>query len=178
MSMPNSPFSFEMLGSELDRFLSGLGAQASEYLSAANLSAGEFKTTLKNVMPRLAGDFAVDLTENDTNYIIICELPGVAKENISIKLLNPTTVLIKTNIDEGLEVATELPAEEGEVPENAPIKTTTYHLHEIKNQSRQRTVLLPADATAKGAKATFNNGILELILPKTDPEEGIAIEIE
>jgi len=173
MSMPNSPFSFEMLGSELDRFLSGLSTHASEYLSAVTDSAGDVSTTLKNVMPRITGDFAVDLTENETSFIITCELPGIEKEKISIQLLNPTTVLIKTIVDDAKEVSTEPSTENVAAPEEA-----TYHLHEIKTQSRERTVILPTNATCKEAKATFKNGILELILNKATPDKGMNIKIE
>lgn len=172
--MPNSPFSFETLGAEVDRFLSGLGSYASEYLSAANASAGEVKTTLKNIMPRLTGDFAVDLTENETSFILTCELPGVEKEDISIKLLNPTTVLIKTAGEEESGAVTETTEE----TTFTPAEENTYHLHEIKKQSRQRTVVLPAEAAKEGGKATFKNGILELILPKAGPCAEIIIEIE
>ena len=53
-----------------------------------------------------------------------------------------------------------------------------YYLRERKACSGERTITLPAKATAEGAKATFKNGIMELILPKCAPEEGIRIEIE
>lgn len=181
--MPNSPFSFEMLGSEIDHFLSNLGTYASEYLSVANASAGEFKTTLKNVVPRMAGDFAVDLTENETSFIITCELPGVEKKNISIILLDPTTIIIKTsatkvNATKAKKASSKPSAEEVATLEEANAGKETYHLHEIKDQSRERTVILPSKATCKGSKATFKNGILELILTKATPDKGIAIKIE
>ena len=194
MAIPNSPFSFETLGAEVDRFLSGLSSYANEYLSAANASAGEVKTTLKNIVPRLTGDFMVNLTENETSFILTCELPGVEKEDISIKLLNPTTVLIKTADEEKSGVVTktieesdavtETTEESGAVTETTegttftPAEENTYHLHEIKKQPRQRTIDLPSEVAKEGGKATFKNGILELILPKACPTAEIGIEIE
>lgn len=173
MALSNLPFSFENLGAELDRFLTELGNQASEYITTASASAGEVKSTLKNVVPRMIGDFPVDLTENETGYLITCEIPGIAKENLSVKLLTPTLLQIKTIPEEIAE-----PAAEDGVLEPADVPQETYHLHERRNGERQRTIVLPSSAKPQGAKATFVNGILEVMLPKDTSDEGIEIKIE
>lgn len=190
------PFSFEMLGVELDKFFSSLGTHASEYLNAANVSTGEVKTLLKNVVPRITGDFPVDLAENETSFIITCEITGVEKQNLSIKLLNPTTVLIKAEIEEpeskedeeiGIKENAESDAPDTEMKtegdsdtksSSIPTNEETYHLHELKNKTRQRTIILPAKVTSTGAHATFKNGIVEITLAKEEPDSGMTIDIE
>ncbi|HJJ31054.1 MAG TPA: Hsp20/alpha crystallin family protein [Methanocorpusculum sp.] len=158
MAVPSLPFSFESLGTEIDRFISELGTYAADYLPLSD----ETKNTIRNVIPKTCADISVDVTETDTQFIITCDIPGVEKENITIRLLNPTTVLIKTAVSEDTETA------DGE----------NYYLRERKLCSGERTITLPAKAAAEGAKATFKNGIMELILPKCVPEEGTLIEIE
>ena len=158
MAAPSLPFSFELLGTEIDRFISDLGTYAADYLPLSD----ETKETIRNVIPKAACEIPVDITETETEFIITSDLPGVEKENITIRLLNPTTLSIKTAVSELTGTAEE----------------ETYYLRERKACSGERTITLPAKATAEGAKATFKNGIMELILPKCAPEEGIRIEIE
>ena len=158
MASPSLPFSFELLGTEIDRFISELGAYAADNLPLSD----ETKQTIRKVIPKNGSDISVDITENETQFIITSDMPGVEKENITITLLNPTTLVIKT-AESGV---TDTAAEE------------TYYLRERKTCVGERTITLPAKAAAEGAKATFKNGIMELILPKCAPEEGIRIEIE
>ncbi|HJJ39501.1 MAG TPA: Hsp20/alpha crystallin family protein [Methanocorpusculum sp.] len=158
MAVPSLPFSFESLGTEIDRFLSELGSYAADYLPVSD----ETKNTIRNVIPKTYTDISVDVTETDTQFIITCDIPGVEKENITLRLVNPTTVLIKTAVSEDRETTNE----------------DAYYLRERKVCSGERTISLPAKATAEGAKATFKNGIMELTLPKYVPEEGTRIEIE
>ena len=84
----------------------------------------------------------------------------MTKEDVSVKLLNPTTLLIQTS------VCTET------------VSSGVYHLRERRTASGKRTILLPEEVTAEGARAVFRNGVLELVLMKVTPEEGEEIPVE
>ncbi|MCQ2377098.1 MAG: Hsp20/alpha crystallin family protein [Methanocorpusculum sp.] len=169
------PFSFETLGSQIDHFISEIGEYAANYIPEGD----DVKNTIRTVIPKLPGDLPVDLAETETDFIITCDLPGVEKENVTIKLQDPATLYIKADMGNavvrGTAAAEETAASEGPA---AVFTAETYHLRERKIRSRERTLHLPSAATASGAKATFKNGIMELILPKAAPGEGVEITIE
>lgn len=172
MASPSS-FSFESLGSEIDHFISEVGNYAANHIPEGE----EIKTSIRTVIPRLPGDLSVDLVETETEFIITCDLPGVSKENVTIRLQNQITLFIKAAVPGALVAETaeaDAGAEDAVTVKAAPI----YHIHERKLRTRERTIQLPSEATAEGAKATFINGIMELVLQKTVPEEGTVISIE
>ena len=41
------------------------------------------------ILPALRREFRVDLREHDDEVIVVADLPGVEKENVSLHLLNP-----------------------------------------------------------------------------------------
>lgn len=168
MSSPSS-FSFESLGSEIDHFISEVGNYAANHIPEGE----EIKSSIRTVIPRLPGDLSVDLVETETEFIITCDLPGISKENVIIRLQNQTTLFIKAVVPGSV-----VPVTEEEGAEDAVKAAPIYHIHERKLRTRERTIQLPSEATAEGAKATFINGIMELVLQKTVPEEGTVISIE
>jgi len=42
----------------------------------------------------LRGEFRVDIREHDDEVIVVADLPGVEKENVSLQLINPGTLEI------------------------------------------------------------------------------------
>ncbi|HJK02312.1 MAG TPA: Hsp20/alpha crystallin family protein [Methanocorpusculum sp.] len=161
--MPTRPyqFSFTSLGSELDSLFAEMEARACALLNQSGILT--LPTAVKNSNNSMfSNEFHVDLCENENEIIVVTDLPGVNKENISIKLLNPETLLIKT----------EQQSETDEVTEG------TYHLRERNAGSMQRSIHLPATVRADGAKASFKNGVMEIMLQKEKKEEGTSISIE
>lgn len=175
------PFSFETLGSQIDHLISEFGEYASNHIPEGD----DVKNSIRTVIPKLPGDLSVDLAETETEFIVTCDLPGAEKENVIIKLQNPTTLYIKADmraaVAEGDAAAEEVPAADDAAAADGPIvteRTEVYHLRERRVRSRERTLHLPSGVTAEGAKATFKNGIMELILPKITLKEGVEITIE
>ncbi|MDO5845292.1 MAG: Hsp20/alpha crystallin family protein [Methanocorpusculum sp.] len=156
MSIPPYGFSFSSIGSEIDALFSEMEARAAECIPQSR----SIKTAVKNAVPRITGNFHVDMCETENEIIIVCDLPGVEKSDVSIRLINPTTLVIKTDI----------------ITES--ITNGTYHLQERRAESGQRTIILPAKVNPEEAKASFRNGIMEITLPKAEPEEGIKIAVE
>ncbi|MDO5845133.1 MAG: Hsp20/alpha crystallin family protein [Methanocorpusculum sp.] len=157
MSITPYAFSFGFLGSEIDSLLSEMEQRASALVP----SSDSIKTAVKNAVPRFMGDFNVDICENDSDIIVVADIPGVEKENISVNLLNENTLVIKTKFDN--------------VVENTQ---GTYHLRERRCEAGERTIVIPKAVTSDGAKASFKNGIMEITLPKTEKDNGTSIQIE
>ena len=159
MSIKFSPFSFGTLGSELDTLFSEMEERAENLASRSE----SFKTMAKNAVPRITGDFHVDLCETPAEIIITCDLPGVEKEDVSVKLLNETSLQIKTK-------------------SNSEVSNTDvsriYHLRERRSGAGERVIRLPAEVIPEGAKASFKNGIVEITLQKSVKDPGMPIEIE
>lgn len=157
MSITPYVFSFGLLGSELD----SLFAEMEQRASALVPSTDNIKSAVKNVVPRIMGDFNVDICENDTDIVVVADIPGAEKENVSVNLLNENTLVIKTKIDNVVED-----------------NQGTYHLRERRCEAGERTIILPKSVTSDGAKASFKNGIMEVSLPKTQKDTGTQILIE
>lgn len=162
MSIRPSQFSFTSLGSELDSLFSEMEARATALMNPSG--AATLPSAVKSGNYSFFGsDFHVDLCENENEIIVVTDLPGVEKENISVKLLNPETLIIRTD----QQTKTEEVDAEG-----------TYHLRERKMGSMQRSIHLPAAVKADGAKAGFKNGVMEITLQKKSVDEGTSIDIE
>ena len=113
------------------------------------------------MMPAIRGEFRVDVREHDDDVIVIADLPGVEKDEVSVSLVNPET----------LEIRTERKTENEE-------KDQGYYMRERIEGSMQRVVLLPHAVTDSDSGASFKNGVLEIRLKKVTTERGSAIKIE
>lgn len=103
---------------------------------------------------------AFDICENDKEYLIEGEIPGMDSKNIDISL------------DEGvLSIKGEKKREKEEKDEN-------YHIIERRYGSFQRKFILPEDVVADKLDATYKNGILKLTLPKTEKVEAKKIKVK
>lgn len=107
-----------------------------------------------------ANSFKMDIQEDEKNYFVAAELPGVNKEDINITM-NEGTLRISVTRDENIE------SEE-----------KNYLHRERRFSSMHRSVYL-ADADAGAMKAKLENGILSLTVPKRErPDRSVKIEIE
>lgn len=115
------------------------------------------------VLPAIRGEFRVDVREHEDEVIVVADLPGIEKEGVQIRLVDPNLLLIKT----------ERRAETEETGEKEG-----YYMRERVYGTMSRTVTLPVDVTEEGATASFKNGVLEVHLKKLVKEEGTHIPIE
>lgn len=106
------------------------------------------------------GSFKLDVRENENEYLLDAELPGVKKEEIKIDLNDgkfTISVQREENIDE---------------------KKDNYLHRERRFGSMQRSIYL-ADIKNEGIVAKFENGILEVTIPKKSlPEKTQQIQIQ
>ena len=90
------------------------------------------------MLPAIRGEFRVDVREHDDEMIVVADLPGVEKDDVSLQILNPRTLEISCK-------------RKGETEE----KSEGYYVRERVYGSMQRLVTLPADVTEKDAKSQF-----------------------
>ena len=113
----------------------------------------DFFTGSWPIQRSLAGDtFKIDIQDNDTEYTIEAELPGVKKEDVEITLNDG-----RLNISVKKE----------EVSEN---KNKKYIHRERKYAQMSRSILL-ADADDEGIKAKLEEGVLTIQVPKKQHED-------
>ena len=93
---------------------------------------------------------AVDVSEGDNESVVVMELPGVAKENLSVR------------IDDGqLTISGE--RKQVAIPDNAK-----WIRNETANGEFSRTISLPHPVDASKITAEMTDGILRIVLPKAE----------
>ena len=102
-------------------------------------------------------ELKVDIYEKDNTIVINAELPGVAKEDISVDIKGKLVTL------------------GGERKSDEEIKDDTCYRRERRYGKFERTFNLPFEVNSDSVKATYNNGVLRLDIPK--PEEQVATKI-
>lgn len=102
----------------------------------------------------------VDVIDREREFVLRAELPGVKKEDVELSVGENAITIKATSAREEEE-------EKGD-----------YYRCEISRGSFMRTVPLPAYVDSEKAKAKFDNGILELTLPKLEQSQRRRITVE
>jgi len=145
---------------EMRNYFDALTRQITESGPLALLPAkGE---TAAKMLPATRTGFRVDVAEKNDEVLVTADLiPGIAKKDITLTLINP----------QALEISCERKEEKKEEKEG-------YYIHERTFGSMTRVIPLPKPVTEDGSSSTFKNGILEVHLRKTTKEPGGKIAIE
>jgi len=104
----------------------------------------------------------VDVKDGENDVQVRAELPGVSKDDLDVSVTD-NTVTIKASTRQEHEEG----RQEGD-----------YYRREIAYGDFARTVALPADVEADSARAHFEDGILELTLPKKEQAKRRRIQVE
>ncbi len=92
----------------------------------------------------------IDVTENDNTYTVHADIPGVKKEDIKVSV-------------EGNQISISAEAKrEKDVKKNDKLVHSERYYGSVS-----RSFSLAHDVDEKGAVAKYNDGVLELTLPKT-----------
>ncbi|HVP94476.1 MAG TPA: Hsp20/alpha crystallin family protein [Methanoregulaceae archaeon] len=122
------------------------------------LPAGGFT---EKMLPGIFGEFRVDVSEHEDEVIVVADLPGLEKQDVSLRLINPRSLEIST--------------ERKDVTEE---EKKGYYVRERIYGAMRRIIPLPNEVTEKNAKASFTNGVLEIRFKKVKEQKGGKIEIE
>ncbi|MCD1294478.1 Hsp20/alpha crystallin family protein [Methanocella sp. CWC-04] len=101
----------------------------------------------------------VDVLERENEIVVTADLPGVDKKDIKLNVQDNT-----------LEISAEKRVEK-EVKEEGYIK------RERAYDRFYRTILLPTGVDFSNSKASFNNGVLEIVMPKLEETKKKTIPI-
>lgn len=107
--------------------------------------------TMFGEFPRFEGKLPlIDIIDHDTELVVRAELPGVKKEELDISVT-----------DEYLTIKT---LKEKEVLE----EEEKFYRHEMLHGLFERTIPLPMAVEVDKIKAVLKDGILEILIPKTE----------
>jgi HSP20 family protein len=102
----------------------------------------------------------VDVIDRENEVVIRAETPGVKKEDLDVSV-NENSVTIK-----------------GKTSHEEKEEKGNYFRSEISSGSFCRTVALPGDVDTNKAKAVFNDGMLELTIPKAAKSKRKSVKVE
>lgn len=105
---------------------------------------------------------SVDVKENEKEFIIKAELPGVEEKDIDVTVTNDSITI------------------KGEKKEEKEDKDKNYYYMERSYGSFCRVIPLEAEIEADKAEARFKNGILDIKIPKNQSarEKGTRVAIK
>jgi HSP20 family protein len=101
----------------------------------------------------------VNITRQDDQYLLSFELPGVRKEDINLEISNEQLVV------------------SGQRKAEKHIKEEAYESRERSEGTFYRSFSLPTDVSAEKISATYENGMLTVMLPRTGVESARRIQI-
>jgi HSP20 family protein len=103
---------------------------------------------------------AMDVAETESEMVVNVEIPGMDPEDIDVSL-SEGTLLIK-----------------GEKKPEAEEKEADYHLMERSYGTFIRSIPLPAGVQSDKISASYNNGILTIVLPKSEGAQKKEIKVK
>jgi len=102
----------------------------------------------------------IEMYDRKNEIVLKAELPGVHKEDIDLTITKDSLTL------------------KGEVKKEEEVKEEDYYACERSYGSFTRTIALPVEVDSEKAKASFKNGVLEIVLPKREEAKPKEIKIE
>ncbi len=145
---------------------------SSEFWSEFDEMLGSMQKQFGEVMERVSGaaqqvplpgggtGAVVDVMEHDADVVVVADLPGVERQGIAVRLIDPRTLRITARREEMKEE-----------------EQAGYHVRERRVGAISRTVSLPTDVRVEEAHATFKNGVLEVRLKKVTEARGKEIPV-
>jgi HSP20 family protein len=129
-------------------------------LSRGLLSRIGFPAFGESAWPSLANAPKVDLIDRGAELLVRAEIPGITRDDLKISLTDQTVTI------------------RGETHKETKEEKGDYHRREITRGSFQRTLALPAEVAGDKAKASFKDGVLELVLPKVERPGARTVRID
>lgn len=102
----------------------------------------------------------IEMYDRKNEIVLKAELPGVKKEDIELTITKDSITL------------------KGEVKREEEVKEEDYYACERSYGSFARTIAIPVEVDSEKAKASFKNGVLEIVIPKKEEAKPKEIKIE
>ena len=114
----------------------------------------DFPSVYEGKFPR------VDVIERDSEIIVRAEVPGIDKKDLDVSLTDGSVTIRGQTTREEKE-------EKGD-----------YYRCELSHGSFARTIALPAQVDSETVKATFKDGMLELVMTKSEKSRRHSIKLD
>lgn len=102
---------------------------------------------------------AVDVYEDKNNVFVKAEIPGLKKEDMDVSLTDDILTLSSTKSETREE------------------KKENFYRKEIREGSFSRSLEIPCEIDRDRITASYSNGVLEVILPKTPEAKKKALKV-
>lgn len=119
-----------------------------------------YPVTWRRTPPVRAWSPPLEVYAKENEYVVKAEIPGMKKEEIDISLAGDVLTI------------------KGERKAEEEARSEDYHLCERCFGSFERSVTLPEEVDASKAEATYENGILQIKLPKVPEAKPKRVEIK
>lgn len=93
---------------------------------------------------------AVDVAENEDNFIVLASIPGVNPDDLEITVEEDVLTI------------------KGELHADAQFSEESYHIRERRFGSFGRSIRFPVAVDVNNVEATYENGVLKLHVPKAE----------
>jgi HSP20 family protein len=102
----------------------------------------------------------VDLVETENQFEVMVDLPGLKPEEVDVELKNGNLWI------------------SGKREERKEEKGSTYHRVERRHGEFRRMLPLPTTISEEKIEAKFENGVLRVVVPKTEEAKAKHIEVK
>lgn len=103
---------------------------------------------------------AVDVYESENNIVVLVELAGVNQDKVDVTVTGNTLVV------------------RGERGETTPGSKKTYYRIEIHRGYFERAILLPCAVDPNRTEASYQDGLLEIVLPRVKEERILRLTVK
>ena len=103
---------------------------------------------------------AIDIYQTETNVTLRAELPDMNPEDVHVSVTDDSLTLDGTAREEDVD------------------KGENYERVAKISRSFSKTISLPCRIVAESVKATYKDGVLEIVLPKCKPQAACGVQIE
>lgn len=134
----------------------------------SNKSAGDFMIDAPKISAPVnpedwinaEGQLSVDVYETDREIVVRATIAGVTKDDLDIALHNETLTIRGKR------------SHQTDVPDNQ------FYYRECYWGDFSRTIILPVDVKNNDVDATLENGVLTIVMPKSQREKNMKINIK
>lgn len=111
---------------------------------------------------RVAHPMPIDVYATDDNVVIVAAVPGMSPDDLDLSIQRNTITLS---------------GKVHNVADSEDTQGATWYVHELTSGTYRRSLTLPFPVDADKADATFENGILRVVLPKAEASKPRKIAI-
>jgi HSP20 family protein len=103
---------------------------------------------------------ALDVYQTKDDVVVEAPLPGLDPDQVSISIENDVLTL------------------EGKFEHKTEVDDKNYYRREVRSGAFHRSVALPTAVSGEKAKATYEKGVLKIVIPKEERAKPRSVKIE